>query len=387
MDLFNKPFSRLNTSCYKWDHLKEETGKTVIPFTTADSDYPTAPEIIAALKRRVEHGAFGYSYLDREYYAILQNWTKTRYGYEIEPEWVLATTGVVSSLRYAIEALTSANAKVLVYTPVYNRFYDVVKSSGRRLVESGLVLENGRYRINFEETEEFLKEGVEMIIFCSPHNPVGRVWREEEILALLELAKKYGAVFLSDEVHCDLLIGGSRFISAGRFFQRYENVLLTFAPSKTFNLAGLHLANMIVPNPEMRKRIQDFYKNLYIGPDLLAVAAAKAAYRDCAYWVDLQNGHLTGQYEFLKAFFRERLPEAAVAELEGTYLAWVDFRYLGLSSKEMAERLLDYGVSFNRGDIYGRDYDGFLRINLACSRSQLQTGLEALARFAADLKR
>lgn len=384
MDLFNKPFSRLNTSCYKWDYLREEAGKTLIPFTTADSDYPTAPEIIAALKERVEHGAFGYSYLDQEYYEILGRWTAERYGYEIKPEWVLATTGVVSSLMFSVLALTDENAKILIYTPVYNLFYDVVKRSGRRLVESKLLLEDGKYRINFRETEEILKDGVDMIIFCSPHNPVGRVWTREETETLLAMADKYGTLFVSDEIHCDLLLGGSRFTSAGKYFREHENIILVFAPSKTFNLAGLHLANMVVPNALHRKRLRDFIGGFYIGPDLLAVVACKAAYGKCAYWVDLQNEHLTEQYAHLVSFFRERIPEAQIAPLEGTYLAWVDFRFLGMSSEELNAGLADYGVRFNRGDLYGSDYDGFLRINLACSRDQLAQGLWALANFVND---
>ncbi|HEY8395763.1 MAG TPA: aminotransferase class I/II-fold pyridoxal phosphate-dependent enzyme, partial [Bacilli bacterium] len=321
------------------------------------------------------------------YYSILQNWTESRYGYKIEPEWVVTTTGVVSALKFSVLALTEERSKIMIFTPVYNPFYEVVSTSGRELVESKLVFEEGKYKINFSEVEKRMQEGLAMIIFCNPHNPVGRVWSEEEILTLVGLAKKYKVLLLSDEIHCDLMIGGSKFTSLGRYFCDYEGIFKVFAPSKTFNLAGLKLANMIIPNKNLREKVASLIQDLHISPDLLAVSACKAAYRDAAYWVDLQNEHLTRQYRFLKAFLEKRIPEVKLAPLEGTYLAWADFRFLGLSSKELSERLLHYGIQFNRGDVYGADYDGFLRINLACSEKQLFRGLEALENFVNDVYR
>ncbi|HHX80230.1 MAG TPA: putative C-S lyase [Acholeplasmataceae bacterium] len=385
MDYFNQPFCRLETASYKWDFLKEKTGKTIIPFTVADSDYPTAPEIIEALNKRVEHGAFGYSYLDSEYYELIKNWTKTRYGYSIEANWIVPITGVVSALSFAIRALTEKNDRILIFTPVYNPFYDVVRNNERVLVESKLLPEE-KYRLNFSEVERHFEAGVKLVIFCSPHNPVGRVWTESELDTLIELALKYDVTLLSDEIHCDLLIGRNKFVAIGNYFKEKHKIISVFAPSKTFNLAGLGLANMIIPNCELRKKVETLIKSFYIGPDLLAVSACKAAYRDCAYWVDLQNEHLTSQYQFLKDFLKTRISEARFSEMEGTYLAWVDFTFLGLTSNEICERLLKYGVLFNRGDTYGKDYDGFLRINLACSKAQLRAGLEALDRFVTDLK-
>lgn len=385
MDYFNQPFSRLGTSTYKWDFLKEKTGKAILPFTVADSDYPTAPEIIKALSERVEHGAFGYTYIDKEYYEIIQNWTEKRYGYAVDADWIVPTTGVVSALAYTIMALTEENDKVLIFTPVYNPFYDVIKNNARKLIESKLLRED-KYRMNFSEVEKHFQAGVRLVILCSPHNPVGRVWTESELKTLVELALKYDVTLLSDEIHCDLLIGGSKFVSVGNYFSKEQKIIAVFAPSKTFNLAGLGLANMIIPNDELRSKIEALIKRYYIHPDLLAVTACKAAYRKSAYWADLQNEHLTSQYQLLKDFFKARIPEARVTDLEGTYLAWVDFTYLGLSSKEICDRLIEYGVLFNRGDIYGKDYDGFIRINLACSNAQLKAGLEAIERFITDLK-
>lgn len=384
MDYFNGKFSRYHTDSYKWDYLLKTAGRDILPFTVADSDYPAAPEIIQALKERVEHGAFGYTFLTDDYYAAVTAWVQRRYHYTIATDWILATTGVVSSLAFAVLALTEAGDKIVIQTPVYNPFYTIVSENDRELVENPL-LPGKSYRMDLAHLEACFQKGAKMLILCSPHNPVGRLWTASELEELIDLCRRYGVILISDEIHCDLVLGGREFVSVGRYFSRYSRLLVVTAPSKTFNIAGLGISHIFVPDEELRKRVRKRISSMHINPNLLALTACRAAYTLCDYWVDLQNEHLTQQFKFLKNFLQTYLPEAGLTEAEGTYLAWVDLRFLGLSSEEIYRRLLDYGVAVNRGDIYGRDSDGFIRINLACSREQLEAGLTRLHRFLSEL--
>ncbi|NLD26458.1 MAG: putative C-S lyase [Acholeplasmataceae bacterium] len=384
MDYFNGKFSRYHTNSYKWDHPLKTTGRKVLPFTVADSDYPTAPEIIQALKKRIENGAFGYTFLDDEYYANIISWVERRYHYQIKADWILPTTGVVSSLTYAVLALTEPGDKIVIQTPVYNPFYSIVTENGRKLVQNPL-LPGKTYRMDLEDLEKCFQSGVKMLILCSPHNPVGRLWSKAELEELIALCRRYQVLLVSDEIHCDLVIGNREFVSLGHYFSEYQKIVVITAPSKTFNLAGLGISHIFVSDESLREAIKKLISILHIKPNLLALAACQAAYSCCDYWVDLQNEHLTNQFHFLKEFFKKNLPEAEVTEIEGTYLAWVDLRFLKLSSKDIYQGLLEYGVAINRGDTYGRDYDGFIRINLACSREQLDEGLTRLYRFITNL--
>lgn len=376
---FNIDFNRRSTNSYKWDN-PQFVGKDIIPFTIADSDYPTAPEIVKALMKRIEHGAFGYTFPGEDYFKIIQSWVMRRYHYRVEKEWIILSTGVLASLVYAILALSQEGDQIVIQEPVYNPFASIIKNNKRTLVINPLKCEDN-YQIDFQHLEECFQKGAKMLLFCSPHNPVGRVWKEWEIDKLISLGRKYQITILSDEIHCDLILGNNIFYSLGHYFSSYPNLVVITAPSKTFNIAGLGIANIFVANPRFRDLIFTLRNKMHHSPNLLGVEACKAAYRDCEYWVDLQNQHLSAQFEFLKDFLKREIPEAKLTELEGTYLAWVDFRFLKMTSEELRTKLLEYQIAFNQGITYAEGCQGFIRINLACSHNQLQEGLSRLKNF------
>jgi len=383
MRLFNKPFNRANTASHKWSHPH----KDIISFSIADSDYPTAKPIIKALKNRIKHGAFGYTLVDDEYRDILKDWVNKKYNYNIEKKWIVTSPSVVTSLFYLINSLTSEKAKVIIQSPVYNPFYNVVTSNNRILIENKLINDNNNYSIDFLDLEAKFQDDAQMFIFCSPHNPVGRVYTYQEIERVVNLCKKYDIILVSDEIHCDLILNNNQFTSVGRFIGEYDKMIICTAPSKTFNLAGLQLSNMFISNKDYRKIM---YKTLsersLREPNVLAITACKAAYSKCDKWLAAQINHIENNYLFLKNYFKEFIKDEVITNLEGTYLVWVDFRYLKMTSKEIVDSLIDYKIVVNSGTMYGTDYDGYIRINIACSKGQLKKGLDAINRFVKERK-
>ena len=377
MNDFNKPFSRINTSCIKWDYQIEQFGKdNLIPFWIADSDYQTAPPIIESLVERCKHGAFGYSFLDHEYKDIIRNYVLRKYHYLVSSDAIITTPTVLTSLYYVISTLTSQNATIVIQTPVYNPFYNVIENNNRLIRQNKLINNDGIYTIDFEDLETAFQNNAKMLIFCNPHNPVGRVWTKEEVKRVVDLCKKYHVILVSDEIHCDLVYQNREFISAGRFFDDYDQILIVTSVSKTFNLAGLYISNIFIPNQKLRFPVIKVLKEHSIASsNILAVTALKAAYTKCDEWLSQQLNHLYNNALYLNDFFKKYLPKAIVAPLEGTYLMWIDLRYLNLSSEEIGKKLVEKGVGINEGAIYGEDYDGFIRINIACSLQQLQQGL------------
>lgn len=390
LNSFYKGVDRRNTNAIKWDVLtinqNNLENNDVLPFWIADSDYPTADFIINDLVQRVKHGAFGYTYCSDEYYNTIKNWIQRRYNYSIEKDWIIPTHGVVTALDILVKLLTNENDNIVVSTPVYNPFFNVVNNNNRVLVCNKLLETTYKdniniyntYQIDFCDLESKLKDA-KMYILCNPHNPVGRVWNKEEIDKIVSLCKKYDVILVSDEIHCDLIMDGKRHYSVGHYLDDYDKVVICTAPSKVFNLAGLMNANVICKNEDYRKKYNDFQHCMSLStPNLLSLVACESAYKKGDEWVDDQNKYLTENRDIVYKFFGDNLPKAKTYKLEGTYLMWVNVSYLGLKQEELLENLIKGGIKVNSGTVYSSDYKGYIRLNIATSRDYLLEGLERI---------
>ncbi len=387
---FNRKFSRKNTRSYKWD-LPRLTGPRpddIIALSVADSDYPTAPVVRRALEKRVRHGAFGYTYIDEDFYRATADWSERRYGYRPEPGWMFSTPGVVNAIYWTIRACVAPGEAVVIQPPIYHPFYRVVPDAGATLALNVLRDTGKSYEIDFSDLEKKFRSGAKMLIFCSPHNPAGRVWSRAELERLVGLARKYDVILASDEIHCDFILFENRFTSLGSFFSEYQKIVVFIAPSKTFNLAGLHFSLIIAPDADIRRRIEEkLDRNYASAANPLSIEAARAAYERGDSWLARQRAHIEENVRFLEAYFRENIPEAIVYRAEGTYLAWVKMAFLNRPAERMTEELIDYGLAVNPGSIYGDAYGDFIRINVACPLPRLEEGLRRLCRYVADIKR
>lgn len=383
-----KPFqsiNRFNTNARKWDLDRGPFDEDFLPFSIADSDYQSPQPIIDALKERVLQGAFGYNYLDESYENAVSEWVRRRYRYTVHKGEFFSAPGVVAALYLAVKGLTHKPDKVVIQTPVYPRFFDVVLDNKRTLVINRLVREQGRYTIDFKGLEEAFKSGATLFIFCNPHNPVGRVWTKPEIDQVVSLCKHYKVTIVSDEIHADIILKGHTFTSLGHYLDDYDKIMVCTSPNKTFNIAGLHLANIIIRNPKMRELIHHELRVSHnCTPNLFATLACQVAYTACDDWVEAQNKHIEANFKRLKQFFNKRVPEMIITPAEGTYLAWLDVSFLNIPSSIMTQKLLDYGIGLSDGQKFDPASANFMRMNLACSKAQLEAGLERFYQFILD---
>ena len=376
---FDKPVNRRHTDSVKWDAIPEDA----LPFWVADMDFEAAPAIKKALAERVEHGVFGYTLVDDSYYDALISWFSRRHQWTIRREWVIYTTGVVPAISCAIKALTLPGEKVLVQTPVYNCFFSSIRNQGCEIVENQLVRTGDTYTIDWDDFEtKCADEKTTVFLLCNPHNPAGRVWTPDELARMGEICAKHCVRVVSDEIHCELVMPGVTFTPFAAVNEVNSDNSVTFnSPSKNFNIAGLQIANIICKDEEMRRRI-DRVVNMYEVCDVKSFGpiALKAAYNESEDWLDELNLYIADNYKLLKEYMAEHLPKTEVIKLEGTYLVWVDISKLGLTTKEATRRLLKEGKVFvSSGTLYGEKAgEGYLRINLACTRAMLREGLQRM---------
>ena len=382
---FDQPTHRRGSGCIKWDC---EEAQGAIPMWVADMDFRVAEPIIAALRRRVEHGVFGYTCVGDAYYDAVTSWFSRRHNWQISREWMMYVPGVVPALSAVIKALSKPGDKVLLQTPVYNCFFSSVRNNGCTIVENKLVRDGNTYRMDFEDLESKAADpDTHLLILCNPHNPAGRVWTVKEMERLNSICMKHGVVVVADEIHCELVLPGHHFTPFASISADCLNNSITLnSPSKSFNTAGLQIANIISNDPERRQAIDRAINiNEICDVNPFGVEAAIAAYNESEYWIEQLCEYLQGNYNYLKGYMAEHLPEVPVTELEGTYLVWTDISRLGLTSDAATSLLLSEGkVLVNSGTMYGAESgEGFIRINIACPRSQLE---EALARICNTLK-
>ena len=377
---FDTVINRRGTNSYKWDIVKEED---VIPLWVADMDFKAAPAILKALKKRVEHGVFGYTLVPDSYYEAIINWFARRHNWQIDRSWIIYTTGVVPAVSCAIKALTLPGEKVLIQTPDYNCFFSSIKNNGCEVAENELVRRGDSYEVDFEDFErQCADEKTTVFLLCNPHNPAGRVWTKEELERMNDICLTHGVRVISDEIHCELVMPGHRFTPFAAISDACrDNSVVLNSPTKAFNIAGLQIANIICADPAMRRRIDRAVNiNEVCDVNPFGVVALQAAYNESEEWLDSLNHYIWGNYLALKEFIAKELPRLEVTRLEGTYLAWVDIKATGLTSDEAYGKLMKEGrVYVNSGTMYGRRAgEGYLRINLACPRATLLEGMKRM---------
>ncbi len=375
---FDKEIMRRGSGCVKWD---ENPQSDIIPMWVADMDFEASPAIREALRRRVEHGVFGYTHVPESYYEAIISWFKRRHGWLIEREWIQYTSGVVPALSVIVKAFTEPGDRVILQTPVYNCFFSSVRNNGCEVVSSMLRLscnKPNRFEMDCEDLEAKARDPrTRMLILCNPHNPVGRVWTREELARVNNICKANDVIVVSDEIHNELTYHG-RYVPFGTVDM--ENAIICTSPSKSFNTAGLQNANIICARPEWRAKIDRAINiNEVCDVNPFGVVALEAAYNESEEWLDQLCDYLWQNYETLVTFFESELPQLSVMPLEGTYLVWVDIRSTGFTSDVVAERLLNEGrVQVNSSTMYG--CEGFIRLNIACPRSQMMEGLRRIKR-------
>lgn len=383
---FDHYVERKNTNCIKFDltaerGLKEDT----LAFWVADMDFETVPEVGEAIKERALHNIYGYSLAGPDYYDVLTSWMERRHGWKTQKDWYFYTPGIVFALGMAVRALTEEGGHVMIQRPVYYPFTFMVERNGRVVTNSPLVMDdNGTYRMNYEDFEEkIVTDQVKLFILCNPHNPVGRVWTREELTRIGDICVKHGVRVISDEIHEDFIRKGHRHIPFASIKPEFADIAITCtAPSKTFNLAGLQISNIIASNPELKRKMkEEIDKTGYDEPNIFGTIACKTAYQYGEEWLTELLDYLEGNVLFVKEFLAEKLPKVRLVEPEGTYLAWLDFREFGLTGEELDRKILeDAGLWLDGGTMFGEEGCGFQRVNLATTRGYLMKGLEQLAR-------
>ena len=378
---FDEIIPRRGTNSYKWDSAGDAD---VLPMWVADMDFRTAPPVVEALRKRVEHGIFGYVRVPDAYYAAVTNWFARRHDWQIEKEWIIYTTGVVPALSAVIKALTAPGDKVMVQTPVYNCFFSSIRNNGCGMIVNPLIYRNGTYQIDFADLEQKAADpSVKVLLLCNPHNPAGRVWTKQELTRIGDICIRNNVWVVADEIHCELVFPGHTYIPFASISQEFlmHSVTCT-SPSKAFNLAGLQIANIISADTDIRTKIDKAINiNEVCDVNPFGVEALMAAYNDGEEWLEELKQYLFANYNYLRVYFEEYLPEFPVATLEGTYLVWADCSVLNQSSDETVKTLLEKEKLWvNEGSLYGEAGEGFIRINIACPRQQLIEGLNRLRR-------
>ncbi|WP_175628962.1 MalY/PatB family protein [Bacteroides acidifaciens] len=378
---FDEIIPRRGTNSYKWDSAGDAD---ILPMWVADMDFRTAPPVVEALRKRVEHGIFGYVRVPDAYYAAVTNWFARRHDWQIEKEWIIYTTGVVPALSAVIKALTAPGDKVMVQTPVYNCFFSSIRNNGCGMIANPLIYRNGTYQIDFADLEQKAADpNVKVLLLCNPHNPAGRVWTKQELTRIGDICIRNNVWVVADEIHCELVFPGHTYIPFASISHEFlmHSVTCT-SPSKAFNLAGLQIANIISADTDMQMKIDKAINvNEVCDVNPFGVEALMAAYNDSEEWLEELKQYLFANYSYLRAYFAEYLPEFPVSILEGTYLVWVDCSVLNQSSDEIVKTLLEKEKLWvNKGSLYGETGEGFIRINIACPRQQLIEGLNRLRR-------
>ena len=388
---FDTIVPRKNTKSLKHDFsLKRGYPEDVLPLWVADMDYRTSSYVEDALLKLVHHNIYGYTndQAGDGFFEAVAGWMKRHHGWNVRPEWHVKTPGVCFAIAAAVRSLTKPGDGVIIQQPVYYPFARIVTENDRRLVVSELILdEDGRYRMDYGNFEEkIVAEDVKLFLLCNPHNPVGRAWTKEELVRIGDICKRHGVYVFSDEIHEDFVWNGDHEVFQEARLDFRGITITATSPSKTFNLAGLQQSNIFIPNPAIRSRFRHAIAATGDDePNAAGLAAAQAAYEHGDEWYAAARTYIRGNLEFLRSYLKKRLPAADVIETEATYLAWIDLRSCGLSSKEIDERVIkNAGLWLDSGELFGRSGEGFQRINVACPRSVLAEALERLAAAFAE---
>ncbi|HUW75662.1 MAG TPA: pyridoxal phosphate-dependent aminotransferase [Gallionella sp.] len=379
---FDEIIPRRGTSSFKYDGRMEIFGtEDVVPLWVADMDFAVPAAVRDALVERAAHPIYGYTVYPESLYDALIAWQQKRHGWKVERDWIVMCPGVVPSVHAAIMALSQPDDVVIVQPPVYGPFFGAAKSVGRRLLLNPLRFENGRYRFDLEHFERCAAEGARLLLLCSPHNPVGRVWQTDELLALLEICERCDVTVVSDEIHADLVYPGSKHKPLAGLSDGAVKIVTAVAPSKTFNIPGLGLSALIVPDEKDRAAIAKAFGMLHVGAaNPFSIVAFEAAYRNGAPWLDELLVYIEENYRFVRKYLQQHLPLIKLTAPEGTYLLWLDCRAMGLNDEQLEQFFVrQAGVGLSPGIIFGEQGSGFMRMNIAVPRSVIAGALEKMA--------
>lgn len=379
---FHQLVNRNQTASEKWDGMEKIFGaRELLPMWVADMDFRSPLPVIEAMQQRVKHGIFGYNIRPDSYYEAIMEWMATRHRWSIQKEWICYSPGVMPAISFIVAHFSEPGDSVLIQPPVYPPFSQVVTRHGRKLVTNPLQYENGRYQIDFADLQRKLDRDVKILLLCNPHNPVGRVWTRKELTQLGEMCLKRNILVVADEIHADLVYQGishTPFSTVSEEFAQHS--IVCTSPSKTFNLAGIQSANIIIPNPHLRKKFQSVVKNHFLDfSSTFGMVATESAYRDGAEWLDQCLTYVEQNLHFLTAYIERHIPEIKVIHPEGTYLVWMDWRDLGMDAKALKPFILEQAkVALLTGDTFGQEGEGFMRLNLATPRALLHEGLQRI---------
>ncbi len=378
---FDEVVDRRGTNSEKWDSAAMQKIDDLLPMWVADMDFKSPEFIVNALKKRLEHHVLGYSFREEEYEQVVANWQNKRNGWDVDPQWVTFSPGVVASLSISILAFTDIGDKVVVQTPVYHPFFHIVEDNDRVLLKNTLIPRDGIYTMDFVDLESHFKNGAKVFVLCSPHNPIGRVWNEKELTILVDLCEKHDVLILSDEIHSDLIFNNHKHIPIGLFKKAQERSVTSFSPSKTFNIAGLASSAVIIPNETLRKKYLEKINAIHIlDGNMFGNIAITAAYRHGEEWVEQLKSYLWSNIVFVKNYVNEYLPKVKIIEPEASFLIWLDFSAYGLTNSQLQYRLLKHGkIRLNDGSLYRDGGEGFFRLNIGCSLTTVKEGLSRIS--------
>lgn len=384
---FDEQIDRRNTNSAKFDEMDALFGSDVMHLGVADMDYRSPKPIIEAMQNIVEKGVFGYTIWPENYEELVSQWMKRRYEQETKTEWVVFSPRINMALNMAVETFTNEGDGIVLHTPAYTALQNAVEKYNRVMIESPLVLENGRYKMDFQQLRRTLDDkkaqGVcaKIMLLCNPHNPTGRVWEIEELQQVVDICKEYNLLLISDEIHEDFVKKGHKFVSCLHFQEDLQGrMIVCNSITKTFNVPGVILSNLLIPAQGIRERMKETMDRWGLhNPNIFAAGIMEAAYTQCDEWIEQVNAYLDENYEFLKKYLEKNMPELEVIPSEGTYMAWVQTEKLQISPEELEKFFIeDAKVSVYMGSRYGKHTDSFIRINIATSRSYLQEALERI---------
>lgn len=380
---FDQVIERRGTGSSKWDGAIAKYGDPdLLPLTTADMDFAVAEPIREAMSKRLEHPIFGYTLIEDGVHESISAWLQRRHGWEIQKQWISYTAGVVHALKLIVQTFSEPGDEVIVQPPIYAPFFNVTLSLGRKVVYNPLKFEDGKYVMDYDDLETRFTPRTKLLILCNPHNPVGRVWTRDELSKLAKICLEHGIIMVSDEIHSDFIYSDAKHVPLASLSDEIaEHTITCIAPSKTFNLAGLATSAVIISNENLRKQFNQTLSNLGGGYNLFGFVALEAAYRYGEDWLEQLLAYLEGNRQYILDYTAEELPDIKVVKPEGTYLAWFDFRGLGLKDDVLEDRLIkEAKVVLHPGVWFGPGGEGFGRLNFGCPRSTLAKALERIKR-------
>ena len=379
---FDKNIDRNHSNCLKYDSAQVEFGTTdIMPMWIADMDFATPDFILEAIRKRTEHEVLGYSLIPEGWSNAIHSWLQKRYLWNVSSKEMGFVPGIVAGIAFLIQCFTKPGEKVLIQSPVYPPFHNVPTKNGRELVINPLIYKNGQWEIDFEDFEVKAASGCKMFILCSPHNPGGRIWTKEELLKMISICEKYGIIIVSDEIHADLALPGHTHTTLGSLYsEKQEKIITLMAPSKTFNMPGLSSSFYVIQNQELLTKFQRFMDNAELSHgNIFAFTAAQAAYENGEDWLRQSMEYIQGNINFVDQFLKKNIPQIKECVPQASFLVWLDCRELKMSPKDLQNFFITKAkLGLNAGDSFGTGGEGFMRMNIGCTRESLQKAMNQL---------